>query len=411
MLSPGLRIPDPSIEQIAQNNRMVSSTQPLNPYLAHRHFHATPPLTASAQAFEVQSRVLRSNSYVLDLSCFKYEGVASSTSNYLGRQPCPTLSSSVNTLSVINAAAHAKQQTGKLALKEILPVLKKRPNDVGLLLTVIQLHMLSGNHGSAIALFQAFLKRLEESKTAADQDVRYAPGLIATLVSLCTIQGRKAQVRSELAKAASYWRRKPRAPSSLLLAAGTALVQSTKAEDLIAASDIFDNLRKQDPTSRLATAGYIASNAVKSPNEVASDVDKLTPVARLTMGIDVAALLDAGIPAAPSTLLAGTKRKRGGDEAAKPGKKRVRRSRLPKNHDATKTADPERWLPLRDRSTYRPKGKRGKQKAAALTQGGLGPAGVEERSAVASGAGAGKVEKVPSGANKAKKKKAKAGKR
>ena len=41
-----------------------------------------------------------------------------------------------------------------------------------------------------------------------------------------------------------------------------------------------------------------------------------------------------------------------------------------REHDPAKKADPERWLPIRDRSSYRPKGKKGKQRAAALTQGG-----------------------------------------
>lgn len=33
--------------------------------------------------------------------------------------------------------------------------------------------------------------------------------------------------------------------------------------------------------------------------------------------------------------------------------------------------DPERWLPLKDRSSYRPKGKKGKKKALDATQGGV----------------------------------------
>ena len=48
----------------------------------------------------------------------------------------------------------------------------------------------------------------------------------------------------------------------------------------------------------------------------------------------------------------------------------MRKSRLPKDYDASKTPDPERWLPLKDRSTYRLKGRKGRQKAAEKTQGG-----------------------------------------
>ncbi len=71
--------------------------------------------------------------------------------------------------------------------------------------------------------------------------------------------------------------------------------------------------------------------------------------------------------------------------------------------------DPERWLPLRDRSTYRAKSKKGKKKAADLTQGGV--VKEEESLELAGGAGSVKVEKAPGGggggASKAKEKKGK----
>jgi len=41
--------------------------------------------------------------------------------------------------------------------------------------------------------------------------------------------------------------------------------------------------------------------------------------------------------------------------------------------------NPERWLPLRDRSTYRPKGKKRRQKAVVLTQGGISKKGDKRR--------------------------------
>ena len=69
--------------------------------------------------------------------------------------------------------------------------------------------------------------------------------------------------------------------------------------------------------------------------------------------------------------------------------------------------DPERWLPLRDRSSYRPKGKKGKKKATDNTQGGF--VREEETLELAGGAGSVKVEKAPaqSSSNNKKKKKGK----
>jgi signal recognition particle subunit SRP72 len=125
---------------------------------------------------------------------------------------------------------------------------------------------------------------------------------------------------------------------------------------------MFDSLHEQEPQDRFVTAGFVASHATTSLSQVQSEVDKLTVTNRLISGIDAAALEEAGVPHAPSTPQAETKRKRAAEDAAKPVKKRVRKSRLPNNYDPSKPPDPERWLPLRDRSTYRPKGRKADRK-------------------------------------------------
>ncbi|KAI9843690.1 MAG: Signal recognition particle core component [Sclerophora amabilis] len=403
---------EPSTRQIAQNNVLASSAKDLDPYLAHRLFHATSTLPKAEMPFSFQSSTLRHNAYALDLLSLKYKGVARSTSEYLSKNTSPAISADTNSLSVINAAANAQNRVGKAGLKEILPLLEKRPNDVGLLLTIIQLYVVTNNYQSAISLLKSFLQLLEASGTPADQDVRFAPGLIAVLVSLYTAQGRKSQVRSELAKVASHWRHKSKPPASLLRAAGTSLLDSSKPEDVSVAGEIFTSLREQDPNDRLAIAGYIASKATTAPEEVTSEIEKLTPVPRLIAGVDVDALVDAGIPYPPSQASTTVTKKRPAEVNSKPSKKRFRKSRLPKNYDPSKAPDPERWVPLKDRSSYRPKGKKGKLKAAALTQGGISPAGDGESLELAGGAGALKVEKAGGAAGgKAKKKKGKGGKR
>jgi signal recognition particle subunit SRP72 len=44
---------------------------------------------------------------------------------------------------------------------------------------------------------------------------------------------------------------------------------------------------------------------------------------------------------------------------------------MPKEYVDGKKMDPERWLPMRDRSYYRPRGRKGKKKLEGLTQGGV----------------------------------------
>ena len=350
---------------------------------------------------------MQQNGLALDLHASKANGVIKSTGNILSNS-IPTLSPHINNISVLNAAAHAQSQLAKLGLKQMLPLLEKRSKDIGLVMTIIQLYVLTNNHGSAITVLDSLFKRLSESQTPADQDILYAPGLVALQVSLYTSQGRKSQIKTTLAKAASYWRHKSKPPVALLQAAGLSLLDSSDPEHQSIARDIFSTLHAQDPSSKAVTAGYVASHALTSPEKVSSDADALTPVPRLIAGIDVAALEEAGVPSLPSSSsTAANSRKRVLDGKPKPAKKRVRKSRLPGDYDPSKTPDPERWLPLKDRSTYRAKGRKGRQKAAEKTQGGVsGEKGAEAKG----GGGEGVIkaaEKKPGGGQAKGKKKGK----
>ncbi|KAF2100378.1 hypothetical protein NA57DRAFT_73989 [Rhizodiscina lignyota] len=406
-------IPDISTRHIAQVNGLTTSISPANPYLSHRLFHSVPNFPKSDQPFDYQSLVLKQDSYVLDLLSLKLNGVAKSTSNYLSTNPSATISPAINSISVINAAATAEGATGKAGIKAILPLLEKRSNDIGLLLMVVQLYVLTNNHGSAISLLESFLSRLEQSSTPADQDVRFAPGLVGTLVSLYSSQSRRAHVKQELAKAAAYWREKFKSRSdkggssgvlSLLKAAGTELLNSANATDIEASRAIFTELHDTQPSDPAALAGMIASHPSGSDG---SEADALPAASRLVAGIDAAALENAGVAALP--LPSNVAVKRPAEKAAKEGKReepvkkkrKLTAKRTPKDFVEGKDMDPERWLPMRDRSYYRPKGRKGKGRMAGGTQGGI----VEEaKPAPSSGGGGG-------GGGGGQKKKGKKGKR
>ena len=391
-------VPEPPTRVIAQNNALAASSKD-NPFITERIFDSVPKLSPMEKHFEHQTNILRRNRYTIDIQSLKYEGVAHSTLPIITKSPSPTISPYITTLSVINAAAHAHDETEKASLKHILPLFEKRPNDVGLLLTITQLYIRLNKPGPAIALLESFFKHLEESATPADLDVRFAPGLVALAVSLYRLSGRKIPIRAELAKAALHWRSKPSAPHALLRAAGSSLLESSHPDDLSTAGEIFTALRTQDPNDRTAIAGQVASYAASDPARVSSDLDKLTPVEKLISEIDASALLAAGIPSlAPRKVT--TKKRPAVDEkdkekdATKPAtkKRKIPSSRMPKDFVEGKVMDPERWLPLRDRSSYRPKGKKARRKAADLTQGGI--VKEEESLELAGGAGSVKVEKA-----------------
>ncbi|KAK2755044.1 Signal recognition particle core component [Arachnomyces sp. PD_36] len=409
-----------STKKIAQNNLLLVQNQS-NPYLLHKQFHDTPQSTDSDKLFDYQERALDGNSHSIDLLVRKYDGVARLTAKTLSESPAPTTSAKVNMLSVFNAAAHAREEIGKPGLKKILPLLEKRPQDVGLVLTIIQLYVTAGDLSSAISTLESFLKQVESSDSPSDQDVRFNPGLISVLIALYKKQGRKTHIKTELSKAASHWRNQPqqKQPASLLRAAATSLLESPSpnTSDATTAAEIFSSLHEQDPTDKFATAGYVAAHATTATTSTSlanlkPKVQNLTPIQDLISGIDVSALENAGIPhpaaLAPSSSSTGKRRAEESKDSNK--KKRARKTRLPKDYDpnSTKGPDPERWLPMRDRSYYRPRGKKGKQKAADRTQG-----GVVNEEAVASdgGAGAGVVKASGGGGGGGGKKKKGKGKR
>ena len=342
---------------------------------------------------------------ILDLLVSKHGGVVKSTDRTLTKHSPPSISAHLNKISVLNAAAHAQNQLGKFGIKHILPILEKRPLDVGLAMLVVQLYILTNNHGSAATALESLLKHLESPDTADHLDVRFAPGLVATVISLYSLQGRKSQITTELAKAASYWRHKSKPPVSLMQASGLGLLDSNNSEEQAIARDIFATLHQQDQNSKVATAGYVAAYALTSTS-VAQQAKSLTPTSHLISGIDVSALEEAGVPQATlGTDAQAASRKRALDEKPKPAKKRVRKSRFPKDYDASKTPDPERWLPLQERSSYRPKGKKGRQKAAGLTQGGV-EKGVESATGTGGKGSDGVIKAAgPGSTNKAKNKK------
>ncbi|KAJ5217023.1 hypothetical protein N7468_010031 [Penicillium chermesinum] len=364
-----------STKKIAKNNIVLAQQSALNPFILYKALHDTPDAKDNDRLFDFQSNILTGNSHAVDLLVQKYDGMIRSTAKGLAKSSYPAGDAKTNLLSVYNAAAHAQGQEGQRALKKILPLLERRPKDLGLLLTVVQLYVNSGNTTSAITAIERSLHILEESISEADQEARFNPGLLSVLVSLYQREGRKLQIRSTLAQAASYWRNKPEPPSSLLRAAATSLLHSENPSDLNIAGDLFRSLYQQDSNDRVAIAGYIASKATSDYSQIESQLNDLPAVDELIADIDIAALESAGIlPSASSAAAAAAAfagaRKRSAVNKDGRSAKRVRKSRLPKDYNPDKKPDPERWLPLRDRSSYRPKGKKGKQRAAERTQGG-----------------------------------------
>ncbi|KAK4679577.1 Signal recognition particle subunit SRP72 [Podospora pseudoanserina] len=406
-------VSETSTKVIAQGNKLLPKAT-ANPFIAERLARALPKIEGNDRLFGFQTAALQRNKNVIDLQAQKFEGKEIRAHKLLAGAQVPDLSVSKVDLGVAGAAAATKCGDGKPTVRQLLPLLEKRPNDIGLLLTIIQLYIQISTLPPAILLLEKFFTRLEEANTPEHVDVRFAPGLVALAVSLYRSQNRQRDVRNELAKAAVHWRSKTEAAgagSSIAREAGIELLRSSHPSDLAAAGEAFEQILSAQPGDRTATAGLVASYATTDFAKVEPYLESLPSVEKLTQGVDVSALIDAGVALlTPPSSQQSKKRKFDGEGAApekekqQPAKK-PRKRKLPKNYDPTKKPDPERWLPLRDRSTYRPKGKKGKKRAQEATQGGV--VKEEETLELAGGAGSVKVEKAGGGGGGANKKKKK----
>ncbi|KAK0651955.1 putative signal recognition particle protein [Cercophora newfieldiana] len=405
-------VSDGSTKLIAQANSLFLETGE-NPFLTQRIFESLPVASGNDKLFGYQSSTLRHDKFVIHLKAQKYPGVEEATTTILDEEAASPVAAATSDLGVLNAAAACQLQTGKEALRKILPLLESRPDDLGLLLTIIQLYIQLKSPGPALNLLEAFFKRLEAATTADHADVRFAPGLIALAVALYRQQGQQSAIRKELAKAAAHWQRRGSSQSAaaggntLIRGAGIELLRSVHPSDLAAAGDAFSYLVSTQTGDRTATAGLVASFATSDFAKVQPHLNSLPPVEKVIGGVDVDALIDAGVAVLP-TAEPSPGKKRSLDEtgaARQQPAKKARKRKLPKNYDPNKKPDPERWLPLRDRSSYKPKGKKGKKRAAEATQGGVVH---EETLELAGGAGSVKVEKAPAsgggGGGKKKKK-------
>lgn len=410
---------DVSIKAVAGWNSLIAKSL-TNQYMVQRLSELIPEANVgNNRLFNHQAVGVTRNLHVNALQCHKQNEVRNRTAGLLNADPVPSTDLERVYAGYFNAAAELKTQTDKgkpdkEGLKKIVDVLEKRPYDVGLLLTVIHLYIQAKNYDRAIDVLRIFFKYVESAGTADHEDVRYAPGLVALAVTLYRTQNRRKDIRDELCRAAAYWQKIPNNSSTTLLReAGIELLHSSKPSDLATAGAAFERMVDQDPEDKIAQAGVVASFATTDYSKVEPHLSSLSSVEELTDGIDVSALLDAGIPtfAAPQPLTGKRKADEAevGDETAaqsaaqtaaqpaadkKKNKNKKKKPRLGKNYDPNVTPDPERWKPMHERSYYKPKGRKNKKKAAESTQGGSAEA---ETINLVSGAGQIKVEKLPKG--------------
>lgn len=132
------------------------------------------------------------------------------------------------------------------------------------------------------------------------------------------------------------------------------------------AHEYFEKRSKNDASNLTNVAGLIGTSASTTDidNLYKKHQNDLAPLSLLLANKDGKSYIDLGL----EPLL--KKRKTPGDDSKSSEKtKKRRKGKLPKDYDANVSPDPERWLPKRDRSTWKPK-KKDKKGSGKVTQGG-----------------------------------------
>ncbi|KAF3289635.1 Signal recognition particle core component [Orbilia oligospora] len=354
-----LETSDEAVKLIVSANCYLTSQTP-NPHVGLRVLEAVQKAPQGSQKpFTFQSDILDRNITTLNLQAGKENAAITSAKALKAKNPNDyTISSVVATIELQSADSSSAKSIAK-TLKGAASRKLGSTADIGIAFINAQNYLKENNVTSAVAVIETLLKDLEN-----EPEKRWLPGLVGVVAGLYTLQGRNTKVKAELENASAYWRSTTHPDPAVLLATGTAQLNSSNLQDRTMAASIFESLAASNP-SPLSNAGYIASHPAE---DMPSKIAQLTPLNTLLKDINVNALLDSGVAAPPT-------KKRSLDEAvSKPQIKsrKKRKIRLPKGGiDPNKKPDPERWLPLRDRSTYKPKGRKDKKKARDLTQGGV----------------------------------------
>lgn len=259
---------------------------------------------------------------------------------------------------LLNASLLVRE--GKLSRAEEMlgQCVEKHPRDSAIVLLVrAQIAAMAGHHIVAAHSLEQI------------SDLQNKPAMVATLVALKEKGGDVRGAEATLDSAVQWWEdHMSEDTSTLELLMQEAAAFKLRHKNLEAASLLFQKLTKSSsPTVRAEALIGLVRSAAYTDLAKAEEYERQLPSLPGLSGIDVTALEQIVSTVNPTI---GGKRPwtvenaptEGASESAKnkARKKRKKHPRYPKGFDPANPGpppDPERWLPKRERSTYRPKRK------------------------------------------------------
>uniref|UniRef100_A0A8C6G2U8 Signal recognition particle subunit SRP72 n=1 Tax=Moschus moschiferus TaxID=68415 RepID=A0A8C6G2U8_MOSMO len=240
---------------------------------------------------------------------------------------------------LIQAAQLCREKQHMKAIELLQDYSDQHPeNAAEIKLTMAQLKISQGNISKACLI----LRSIEELK--------HKPGMVSALVTMYSHEEDIDSAIEVFTQAIQWYQNhQPKSTAHLSLireAANFKLKYGRKKE---AISDL-EQLWKQNPKDIHTLAQLISAYSLVDPEKAKALSKHLPSSDSMSLKVDVEALENS--PGATYV------RKKGGKVA---GDNQPKEQKLPKNYDPKVTPDPERWLPMRERSYYRGR-KKGKKK-------------------------------------------------
>lgn len=346
---------DPTLRYIVNTNKLIAEQpeQSTNPNFSLRFIESGSSYTQIiSKLINAQAQLVNNNKFLLEL------GTGKDVKKLLRSQTKQNVpvAKSLECATVLN---EVKSLPVAEQIKELSKQFQKNSDDARLAFALAQLYTDQKEFNLASGILATHVKSLEST----DPTTAYSPGYVAALTSLYRVSQKPYNSVEYFEKAVSYWStfEGKTSVSELMKEASFAIAGFDKEQPEVKA--YLESQIAAHPNDVNVIASLLALGDREVTRKYKGLAEKLMPINSLVSGVDVDALEKNGV----SLLL---KRPASAPEQYKVTKKKTkaRKPRLPKDYDPASTPDPERWMPKRDRSTWKPKRK--EKKGKNITQGG-----------------------------------------
>ncbi|RGB23839.1 hypothetical protein C1646_735082 [Rhizophagus diaphanus] len=386
---------DTTVSAVASNN-LVAAKKDSELFDSARKLRIASSKHLDTKLFRGQKRVIAMNEALLSL--YMHKASKSTSTSYLQKK--------------INKSISDLQEFAKL-----------KPESLHINFALMQLQLITSNPNNALETFEKYLLTIKEDKE------RYKPGYVGLLVWLYEQSGMHEKAIKTLEDAGTFWKNNSSSSESTLILKQTAAFK-IKTGHYQEAAQYYEQLVKVDPLDTQAIAGLVSAYShydIEKAEQYESSLPEVNSgEGTVPMDIDVDSI-ERIVPGVKKSYYKKTDAKIDRPSQKTHKKKKKRKPLLPKSYDPSIPPDPERWIPKRERSSFKAKGKRKQQlmkggsQGTAVAGGGIGGTGsanigksaVSENQAAATAQSTQSQQPPPkpkSGDNKNKKKKKKGNK-